>query len=102
MTRYDKLVRDRIPEIIRAYGETPVTRTVSAAERVPALRSKLAEEVAEYFVDGDARELADVVEVVRALVAAHGLTWDAFEAIRTAKRADRGGFDDAVFLVETR
>ncbi|HEV2529345.1 MAG TPA: nucleoside triphosphate pyrophosphohydrolase [Thermomicrobiales bacterium] len=100
--RHDKLVRDRIPEIIRAAGETPITRTLSIDEHVPALRTKLTEEVAEYLADADVRELADVLEVMRALVAAHGLTWDELESIRAAKRAERGGFDDGVFLTGTR
>lgn len=53
MPRYDKLVRDRVPEIIEANGNLPVTRTLPADEMLPALRAKMNEELAEYDASGN-------------------------------------------------
>jgi predicted house-cleaning noncanonical NTP pyrophosphatase (MazG superfamily) len=71
-----KLVRDRIPEIIRAGGQLPVIRTADPAEYRGLLREKLAEESGEFLAStaGDPGELANVVEVVRALADDLGVT----------------------------
>lgn len=99
MIEYDKLVRDRIPEIVRAHGNELEFRYLEPAERPLRLTDKLAEECSEYQESGEIGELVDVVEVVHAIVALSGLTWDAFEEMRMAKRAARGGFDDGVLLI---
>lgn len=101
MTRHDKLVRDRIPEIIAAAGHTADVRTLDAAEFHDRLIAKLAEETAEYATDRSPDELADILEVVAALAATHGLTWGSLLAIRDRKRRDRGGFDRRLLLVGT-
>lgn len=94
-----KLVRDRIPDIIRADGLDPVVRVAAEDEYVIALRHKLEEEVAEFLdaqAAGDAeaslRELADVLEVVRALAPAIGFSAEALEAARAAKARTNGAF----------
>ena len=97
-TRQGKLVRDRIPEIVTATGGTARTRTLTPAEYDAALLDKLREELEEFVADGEMEELADLVEVIHAIVAARNLDWAAFEAIRLAKRKKRGGFDDRVWM----
>jgi predicted house-cleaning noncanonical NTP pyrophosphatase (MazG superfamily) len=99
---YGKLVRDRIPEIIRAAGHVPHVRTLPADQRWDALLAKLAEESAEL---GDATntqelltELADVLEVVMGLAAAAELAWSEVESTRDARRRERGGFDQGLWL----
>jgi predicted house-cleaning noncanonical NTP pyrophosphatase (MazG superfamily) len=90
-----KLVRDRIPEIIRASGAEPVTYVADAPEYKRRLLDKLREETAEACAADAADlpgELADVLEVVHALAAAHGLTPARLEEIRAAKSAERGAF----------
>lgn len=90
-----KLVRDRIPQIIRADGAEPVTYTAGAEEYRSRLRDKLGEEVAEFLAADEAsapEELADVLEVVRALAADLGVEADQLERIRAAKAGERGGF----------
>ncbi|WP_230272938.1 nucleoside triphosphate pyrophosphohydrolase [Deinococcus sp. 6YEL10] len=82
-----KLVRDRIPELFGGQ-----TRLLNGEEYRAALRAKLKEEVAEYLDSGDPEELADVLEVVRALAALHGLTPGDLEVLRRAKADARGGF----------
>jgi predicted house-cleaning noncanonical NTP pyrophosphatase (MazG superfamily) len=76
---YNKLVRDQIPDIIAAAGSRPSTRVLDHASYQGALRSKLVEEAQEAELAPDeqlASELADVLEVLRALAMAHGMTWE--------------------------
>ena len=95
---YDKLVRDRIPEIIRADDAVPVTETVSGDEYRDRLREKLDEEVTEFHESDRVAELADVLEVVYALAAADDVTPEELETMRREKRTERGGFDEGVVL----
>ena len=100
MVRYNKLVRDRIPEMIRAQGETPVVRVLDEAEYRRCLEDKLDEEVAEFHASGDIEELADILEVVYALCRAKGHTLEELREVCLAKREKRGGFDGRIFLIE--
>jgi|AntRauTorcE11898_2_1112593.scaffolds.fasta_scaffold19152_2 predicted house-cleaning noncanonical NTP pyrophosphatase (MazG superfamily) len=95
---YDKLVRDRIPEIIEADDETPITHVADDEEYARRLREKLDEEVGEYRESGRPEELADVLEVVYALGRAHDLSEDELREKRRQKATERGGFDDQVVL----
>ena len=98
---YHKLVRDGIPRIIEAGGGQPVTRVLDQAGYLAALRAKLIEEAEEAHAasDGQLRsELADVLEVLRALAAAHGVSWEDVEVEAACKRDERGGFDQRIFL----
>ena len=74
MTVYNKLVRDKIPELIERQGETPHTRILEKTEFLHHLEAKLDEEVGEYHRDKTAEELADILEVVFALAQANGCT----------------------------
>lgn len=96
---YNKLVRDKIPEIIRRQGETPVCRTLSDEEYILCLEKKLDEEVAEYHESGDIEELADILEVIFALCKAQGRTKEALMAAYQRKHEERGGFAQKVFLI---
>lgn len=103
MTVHHKLVRDRIPELIRAEGRRPVGEVLAAGARRGALLAKLVEEAAEAAgADGGdlAQELADVLEVVRALAAEPGLSMGDVTALADRKRSARGGFEQGLFLVE--
>ena len=98
---YQKLVRDKIPEIIEASGKTCRCSTLSHPEYLDALDRKLSEELAEYQQDKSMEELADLMEVIRAVIAARGSTYEEVDAIRMAKREKRGGFDKCIWLIET-
>lgn len=59
--KYNKLIRDKIPEIIAAQGEQAITHVATPEEYAMKLKEKLGEEVAEYLKDGNAEELADIL-----------------------------------------
>jgi len=101
-TTYNKLVRDRIPEIILEDGKRPVTRTAGEAEYAALLEAKLQEELDELAAPGADRvqELADILEVVHALARVESISANELEAVRGKKAAERGGFDERIVLVE--
>jgi predicted house-cleaning noncanonical NTP pyrophosphatase (MazG superfamily) len=96
-----KLVRDRIPEIIRSEGRRPVTRVLDEASYRQALLAKLIEEAQEAShatPDDLAGELADVLEVLRALTGTAGMSWPQLLALADDKRSRRGGFGSRIYL----
>lgn len=100
-----KLVRDRIPQIIREDGAEPVTYVADRDEYRLRLRAKLGEEVGEFLEadpDSAPEELADVLEVVQALAEEMGVGADQLEKIRRAKADERGGFADRVVWTGNR
>jgi predicted house-cleaning noncanonical NTP pyrophosphatase (MazG superfamily) len=95
----EKLIRDKVPHIIRAQGGEPVLRIADAGEYRQLLRAKLVEEAGEVATADDAHvpeELADVLEVVLALAADLGLDAGGLEKLRAAKAAERGGFTERI------
>ena len=97
---YHKLVRDRIPEIIEADGKTCVCETLS--DYISLLDRKLNEELAEYQESKSLEELADLLEVIRAVVKARGWTVEELEQVRTEKATKRGGFEKKILLKEVQ
>ena len=97
---YHKLVRDRIPEIIEADGKTCGYETLSDEAYIRLLDQKLNEELAEYQESKSLEELADLLEVMQAVVRARGWTLDELEQVRADKAAERGGFAKKVLLKE--
>ena len=96
--RYNKLVRDRIPEIIETSGNTCVTEILSDEDYLRMLDAKLDEELAEYHADQNIEELADLMEVIRACAVARGYTLEQLEQVRAEKVAERGGFTKKILL----
>ena len=99
MIRYDKLVRDNIPDLIWAQGETPLARVLQEEEYKRLLEDKLDEEVAEYHADKNPEELADILEVVFALAKISGVSYAQLMEIYQRKREERGGFDNRIYLI---
>lgn len=99
---YHKLVRDRIPEIIEADGKTCVTEILPDEQYLEMLDTKLNEELAEYQESKSLEELADLLEVIRAVAVARGWTWEQLEQTRQEKAAQRGGFEKKILLKEVR
>lgn len=96
---YNKLVRDRIPEIIRNQGKACIVTTLAEHEHLAHLNAKLAEELNEYSASGDIAELADIAEIIRAILKIKGVSIEQFETIREKKRQSNGGFEKGYFLV---
>lgn len=94
---HGKLVRDKIPQIIAAAGEKPITRILGQEEYLVALDRKLDEEVAEYQADKSLEEMADVLEVLFAICEARGHSVEELMAARDEKRKARGGFAQKIF-----
>lgn len=98
---YNKLVRDRIPEIIEKSGNKCITEILSDEEYIEMLDEKLDEELAEYHKDKNIEELADLLEVVYACAQARGYSLDELEKIRADKADKRGSFSKKILLKET-
>ena len=101
---YNKLVRDRIPVIIREAGGLARVRRLGGAYAIALLRQKLIEEAFEVWNAADkdiGEELADVLDVVEALRDQLGITQDELHRIGEDKRSKRGGFDEMLFLEQT-
>ncbi len=99
---YNKLVRDRIPEIIASDGKTCTVEVLSDSRCLQMLDAKLTEELEEYQESRSLEELADLLEVLRAVVRARGWTWEELEQARREKAAQRGGFEKKLLLKEVR
>ena len=99
MISYNKLVRDRIPEIIRSQGKSCVVTTLAKEDHLSHLNAKLGEELAEYTASGEVMELADMTEIIRAILHIKGVDLEDFEALREKKRQSNGGFNGGWFLV---
>lgn len=98
MKVHNKLVRNKIPEIIEDSGKRAVTHILSDEEYIAALEVKLNEEVAEYQVDKNLEEMADILEVLQAICVARGYNLEQLEEKRREKAEERGGFNAKIFL----
>ena len=94
-----KLVRDKIPELIKNSGQTPIIRILEQEAYGSCLEAKLDEEVAEFHAGQNAEELADILEVVYALAEHIGCSKDQLHRVYDEKHARRGGFRDRIFLM---
>ena len=98
---YNKLVRDKIPEIIKKNNETPVFRVLEESEFKEELEKKLYEEykeVIESSEDDRIEELADMLEIIRALAALENKNLDDIIKIADEKKNKRGAFEEKIFL----
>ncbi|RHW38168.1 phosphoribosyl-ATP pyrophosphohydrolase [Neobacillus notoginsengisoli] len=104
MPIHNKLVRDRIPEVIEKTGKKFSTRIMDKKEYIVELRKKAFEELEEYMNtenDSDAvEELADLLEIIHALADYHKVSFVDIEAVRKNKAEKRGGFKERIFLIE--
>jgi predicted house-cleaning noncanonical NTP pyrophosphatase (MazG superfamily) len=104
-TVHNKLIRDNVPELLSERGIECSIKVLQEHEYIDALQKKLQEEVTEFFTakgkEHQIEELADVLEVVRALVAVTGATMDELENVRLEKGKKRGAFQKRLFLEQT-
>ncbi|MFD2444096.1 phosphoribosyl-ATP pyrophosphohydrolase [Bacillus sp. CGMCC 1.16607] len=104
MPIYNKLVRDRIPDVIESTGKRFSTRILNDKEYITELKKKSFEELEEYVKtenNEDAiEELADLLEIIHALAEVHGSSIEKVEEVRKVKEEKRGGFKEKIFLIE--
>ncbi|WP_411680043.1 phosphoribosyl-ATP pyrophosphohydrolase [Clostridium thailandense] len=98
MKVYNKLVRDKIPEIIEADGKKFEVRKVDKEEHYKLLEKKLEEEVKEFLEDKNLEELADIMEVVFGLAKNMGYSEEELLRKRMDKKEERGGFGEGIVL----
>jgi predicted house-cleaning noncanonical NTP pyrophosphatase (MazG superfamily) len=99
--KYNKLVRDNIPAIIKAKGGTLKSRKATKAEYWQKLKEKLAEEVTEFQESENAEELADILEVIEAIEQFKKIDKKEVAAFKRKKRRERGGFAKRIILEES-
>ena len=95
---YEKLVRDKIPEIIEKSGKQCEMGILSDEKYLEMIDKKLDEELAEYHQDQNLEELADLLEVIYAATKARGYSIEELEKVRAQKAEKRGGFDKKILL----
>ena len=98
-TYFNKLVRDKIPDIIRQQGNHPEYHTANdKAEYCQALREKILEEVIELKESNDVNELIDVLEAIYCLIEAENIDFTRIEELRKKKNVERGSFKKRIIL----
>lgn len=98
MKTYNKLVRDKIPQVIEAAGKKFDVRKAKKEEHYKLLETKLQEEVNEFLEDKNLEELADVMEVLFGLAENLGYSEEDLMKKRLEKKDERGGFKDGIVL----
>lgn len=98
MIKYDKLIRDKIPEIIEQSGKKCIVEVMDNDTYIKYLDQKLNEELAEYQQDKSVEELADLLEVIYAVAVARGYSVEDLERIRVKKTEKRGAFEKRLLL----
>lgn len=99
--RYNKLVRDKIPEYIRGKGGNPITHIAEEAEYWVKLKEKLFEEFEEFKQDESPEEMADMLEVIEAIIKFKNFDETALRAIKEKKADERGKFYERIILDES-
>lgn len=100
MKIYNKLVRDKITDIIETDGRISKYRILDDNEYRQELNKKLQEEVKEYLEDNNVEELADIVEVIYGILNSMDVSIKEFEKIRINKQEQRGAFEKKIYLEE--
>ena len=101
MKRINKLVRDKIPEILKARGEIPIYKTLSDEEYQEALEVNLQEKVNRYLKNKKESDLADIVETVECIMKSQNKTLETFIRLKREKNFNEGGYDKKIFLEKT-
>lgn len=96
---FNKLVRDKIPSIIKKNGSVPIIRTLDEEEFSEALNKKLIEEVDEFLLSHNIEELVDIYEVLLAILANNKISLDEFEEMRNNKMKKNGVFEKKILLL---
>ena len=102
MKKYNKLVRDNIPNIIKNEGLDYKTRVLDDKEYEVELRRKLIEEATELFeaknIEEKIYELADIYEIIEYILMINKIDKRKVDIARIKKNMKNGGFEDKIFL----
>ena len=98
--KYNKAIRDKIPEIIAESGKKYNLKHLDDTSFLAELEKKLTEEVNEYSESKDVEELADLLEVIYRISELRGVNSDELEKIRRDKAEKRGKFANNLFLID--
>ena len=98
--KYNKVIRDKIPEIIADSGKKCNTKQLDDKSFLTELEKKLTEEVNEYSESKDVEELADLLEVIYRISELRGVNSDELDKIRKNKAEKRGKFNSNLFLID--
>lgn len=101
MKIYNKLVRDKIVDIIEGEGRKVNYIILDDKDYRKELNKKLQEEVKEYLEDNNVEELADIVEVIYGILNSMNVSIEDFEKVRMDKKEKRGDFEKRIYLEET-
>ena len=102
MIIYNKLIRDKIPEIINEDGNDCEIKVLNDNEYHAELNKKLQEELEEYYESGEVEELVDLAEIIYAIAKHKGVDQQEFDSIRRKKAEKRGSFDKKLFLISVK
>ena len=103
MEIYNKLIRDKVLDIIEKDGKKAKTRILDDEGYKRELLKKLVEEAQEAVATGEDRkgltkEIGDILEIIDYLIKVFGLDRKEIEKIRRERKKSRGGFDKKLFL----
>jgi|TARA_B100000029_G_scaffold515722_1_gene624221 predicted house-cleaning noncanonical NTP pyrophosphatase (MazG superfamily) len=98
MKIYNKLIRDKIPEIMSTEGKEYSIHIASEEEYKQKLKEKLLEEASEFLKEPSLEEIGDVAEVFGAILEAFDYSVEALQHQILQKIADRGSFKDRIVL----
>ena len=98
MKIYNKLVRDRIPDILKHVDKQYSMHIADEKEYGEKLKEKLQEEVQEFLENPCLEELADITEVISTIVYNMGYTSQDLNECMTTKKGARGGFHERIIL----
>lgn len=104
MPIYNKLVRDKILEVIEAKGLSYHARILEPSELIKAIKTKMIEEATEFYEaecrEESVEELADILELIHMAIGVLGVSFEELEATRERKRNARGGFEKGIYLID--
>lgn len=95
---YNKLVRDKIPQIVKQDNKVPITHVITEQEVKPLLLHKIIEELEEFKATPNEEELADILEVIDGIANAFNLDMEKVLTVKADKFEKRGGFNERIIL----
>lgn len=99
--KYEKAVRNRIPEIIKADGRNCEFVVLDDASFLQEMNKKLTEETSEYNKNNSIEEIVDILEVSYRIAELQGYNKETIEKIRKRKNIERGNFSNNIFLISS-